>query len=356
MTMGAPFVEFSHLWKREQAALARLAEAVPAGGVIVEIGTDFGGGAVLMHAASAGRATIHTIDMDPTPQARENLAATAVEIIAMRSDHAAGLWQSRGAQRIDLLFIDGGHDLQTVFGDVNAWLPFMAGGGIVAMHDYDLPQRGGLKHLGVQVCVDAIARQPLLKNVVREERLIYGTTISAGGVLPPAACSNALADIAGRIRRICGRRYAGWDIVADVRFAALLKACLDFPEDVRLFPAGSVPGDRPCLVSAQPEGAPQTATDEIEILDSLTACYILDHALRTAPNRLKGLTADRREFAFWQEALDMEALAHGPSPFPQSWTGVPGGDISAIAQVTAREQVRLALLSRMLQTFVDWTP
>lgn len=356
----APFVEFSHLWKEEQAHLSQLAGAVAAGGTVVEIGTDFGGGALLMQGASAGKdVSIHTVDIDPAPQARSNLKDTGVEIIAMPSDRAAIMWRERGGKPVDLLFIDGGHDLGTVFGDVNAWFPHVKPGGTVVFHDYDPPRRGGAKHLGVQVCVDAVRMAGLLQDTHQEARLYCGT-VAAGRERRITAedCWNSLNAIADRVRRLRGADFSRWTVAADARFAALLKTCLRIAPDAECIDPRRFTGrPGPCLVSAQPEGLPP-AVDGVErlVIDSLTACTLLDHARHAHANRLKGLTADRREFALWQEVLEMDELAHGRSAFPDDIASVPRDRIEPLARVVAREQVRLTMLSRMLQTFVDWTP
>jgi hypothetical protein len=41
--------------------------------------------------------------------------------------------------KIDYLFIDGDHSYDGCAGDINAWLPHVKKGGVVAFHDYESP-------------------------------------------------------------------------------------------------------------------------------------------------------------------------------------------------------------------------
>ena len=41
--------------------------------------------------------------------------------------------------KLDLVFIDGDHNYKSVAPDIDAWLPKVRKGGIIAGHDYDMP-------------------------------------------------------------------------------------------------------------------------------------------------------------------------------------------------------------------------
>ncbi len=55
--------------------------------------------------------------------------------------------------------------------------------------------------------------------------------------------------------------------------------------------------------------------------------------------------------------LTMFEHAFGASQFPDSVSGpCMGSALTQLSQMVAREQVRLAILSNVLKTFVDWAP
>ena len=59
--------------------------------------------------------------------------------LEMLSVHAAALYPPR---HFDLVFIDACHDYRDVREDIDAWLPKVRPGGILAGHDWSLPQTG----------------------------------------------------------------------------------------------------------------------------------------------------------------------------------------------------------------------
>jgi len=127
------------------AAQARLlweqATAVPAGGLIVEIGSHQGRSTVVLAAA---RARVVAIDpfvggamfggLATRDRFVANLAAAGVaervELRQVRSTELRPDWHSP----IDFLYIDGKHDYWTVSDDLR-WTAFLPAGGRVAIHD-----------------------------------------------------------------------------------------------------------------------------------------------------------------------------------------------------------------------------
>ncbi|HEU5271067.1 MAG TPA: class I SAM-dependent methyltransferase [Jatrophihabitans sp.] len=117
------------------------AVAVPAGGLIVEIGSHQGRSTVVLAAAGA-----RVVAIDPFvggamfggPATRDvflsNLAAAGVadrvELRQVRSGSLRPCWTSP----IDFLYIDGKHDYWTVSDDLR-WTQFLPSGGRVAIHD-----------------------------------------------------------------------------------------------------------------------------------------------------------------------------------------------------------------------------
>lgn len=134
----------------EIALLYKLAREVPAGGVIVEIGSYQGKSAITLGTgAQEAGALVWTIDphedLQVTEQTRygmENHAAllenlttyhlgAVVRVVALRSDEVARIW----TRPIDLLWIDGSHEYMDVRRDFEQWSAFVKPDGKIAMHD-----------------------------------------------------------------------------------------------------------------------------------------------------------------------------------------------------------------------------
>jgi hypothetical protein len=318
------------LWKEEAAILAGFAAAVPQGGTIVEIGTAEGATARLMHEACAGREiTIVTIDIAPSRIAIDTLAGTGVRMVAQASEAAAAEWAGRVGRKIDFLFIDGNHDLEHVVTDWNLWTPELVPGGRVALHDFDPPRRGGLAHFAVRVGGETLARTGRLRVEGHDFKLLHGrvddpaaTAISAGD------CLDTLAAIATGVRAVLAGPASAIATADDPRLAALARAALDGSASAG---AGSV------------------------TIDSLTACYLAEQALRRNYPGLAELASAHGDFLAWGEAVQM--LDHGwrGPRFPFSLPDA-GMTLAELSSYVAREHVRLVLLSRLLALLVDWRP
>lgn len=129
----------------ERELLAKLATEVPHKGTILEIGALYGGVTAIL-ALSAPTAQVYAIDnfswhpegYPPTSEEllienMKKLDIYNVEVIAATSKQASRLW---GHRKIDLLWIDGGHDFKTVYFDLFHYSRFS---NVVALHDYDNP-------------------------------------------------------------------------------------------------------------------------------------------------------------------------------------------------------------------------
>lgn len=46
-------------------------------------------------------------------------------------------WAEESAVLLDMVFVDGGHDYEEARGDIEAWLPHIKPGGIIALHDFE---------------------------------------------------------------------------------------------------------------------------------------------------------------------------------------------------------------------------
>jgi predicted O-methyltransferase YrrM len=82
--------------------------------------------------------------LDTLPHARATLAAAGVEddviVVVGRSAQVARLWRTP----LGLLFIDGGHTDAAAGTDYESWAPWVAPGGVLAIHDvFPDPADGG---------------------------------------------------------------------------------------------------------------------------------------------------------------------------------------------------------------------
>lgn len=157
----------SSVYPEEGARLAYLASCVPENGVIVELGSCWGRSACYLAAGlrhAKRQAEIYCVDLwdlgvatpnrhhdkSAYPRFEANLKACGLwdYIHPIKADTVAAAqdW----TRPIDLLFIDAGHKYEEVFGDYTAWSPFVKPGGILAFHDYILPD-----HHDIHECVEA---------------------------------------------------------------------------------------------------------------------------------------------------------------------------------------------------------
>ena len=151
----------------EQAFLYRLAFAAPEQAVAIEIGSWIGHGTCIMGLGLRGKqARLYAVDrFDTEPATGGDLFCqktlkkiTArlsqrevfdqnirhfglqdiVEAVPADSEAAIGLLPLKN-ESVDLLFIDGGHDLATVRRDIELYLPLVKPGGVIAFHDFRFP-------------------------------------------------------------------------------------------------------------------------------------------------------------------------------------------------------------------------
>jgi precorrin-6B methylase 2 len=126
----------------ERAALAALASGVPADGLIVEIGGLYGGTTSVLALANPD-ARVLTIDefswhpaTDRPPASAAGLRAEMARIGAANVEVLEGDSKLLGPKwngAIDLLFIDGGHNFDSVHADLEN---FAGHARMIACHDY----------------------------------------------------------------------------------------------------------------------------------------------------------------------------------------------------------------------------
>lgn len=107
-------------------------------GEIVEIGTNVGKTAIALaygQKVKKGK-PIYSIDIYEHPDIKKNLEKAGitdyVNRIVMPSHKMAEKWE----KPIELLWIDGDHSFKGVCYDIKNWVRFVAGGGVIAFHDY----------------------------------------------------------------------------------------------------------------------------------------------------------------------------------------------------------------------------
>jgi len=162
--------------------LAQLAHFVPAHQAIVEIGVFKGRTALLMAAGAArahhGGAHIWAIDAwdlpgnvydPPFTEARtrktamQNIRSSAyadrITVIHNFSINVADNWS--GAP-VGLLFVDGDHTKEGARRDIEAWLPYLLPGSIIAIDDYGHPDWPGVREAVDELVAENVLRLPVV--------------------------------------------------------------------------------------------------------------------------------------------------------------------------------------------------
>lgn len=126
----------------EQRLLVELARGVPEGGLIVEIGAEFGMSASLFAHATRGKSGVRIVSVDLFPgtmlaQHIQTLDAAGFTGIERIQGDSKVVWQTAMWQDpIDLLFVDGDHSYEGVKADIAGWTNFVRpGSGVVVFHD-----------------------------------------------------------------------------------------------------------------------------------------------------------------------------------------------------------------------------
>lgn len=359
--------KFSNLWKEEQRVISKISDIVPDNGTIVEIGTFQGGTSQILYESTHKRGIkIYTVDIKPSALSYKNLENTNVEIIAKSSRDASVIWGDLVNRPIDLLFLDGSHKFKDVFDDFNSWVNWLKPNGTIIFHDYDPVERGGVVHLGVQICVDTVISNGFLNGPEHEYKLLYGTVVSPGELkLSANNCLETFIAIGNKIVNLRSADYSGWELVADAKFTVLLERCLDLRKCLRCtMPMDTVIPNGKYLVSAHPLGIPLglfkklgVPQNSITVIDSLMACYLVAPILATNFEYLYEASANPAEFWRLFETIEMIDDVCGESVFTNMTNlDIVGTNITQLANLITREQIRLNIIARIIQTFVDWTP
>ena len=180
------------LSRGEQTLLYQLAQKVPAGGTIVELGSWMGGSTIMLAAGSLSgpKAKVHAVDTfaivsensleyatrvggegpDYFARFQSNIRQAGVdslvEPIQSLTIAAAKAWKG---PPIDLLFIDASHYYKDVARDFAEWAIHCAPGSYCVFHDYDLFGAPGVKKF-----VNLAIAHGLLKEVKFVDSIAYG--------------------------------------------------------------------------------------------------------------------------------------------------------------------------------------
>ena len=137
---------FKYLFPNEVPALKELARSLPINPVVINIGAGAGTSGL---AFLESRPDLYLITID-IRAADSPLGCLAAEERVLKD---AGLWGDRNRQiwsssinagwtwqytddKVDMVFIDGEHSYEDCKGDIEAWLPNIKPGGIIAIHNY----------------------------------------------------------------------------------------------------------------------------------------------------------------------------------------------------------------------------
>lgn len=118
--------------------LFRLSLEVQADGEVVGIGTNVGRSTIALGYAQKcmGGPPINTIDIYQHPDIVKNLESAGVSEHVNRIVSPSHLKAKTWDKPIRLLWIDGDHSFRGAYRDIKSWLPHLAKGGVIALHDY----------------------------------------------------------------------------------------------------------------------------------------------------------------------------------------------------------------------------
>lgn len=141
---------FGYLYPGELELLERLVKELPDDSVVVNIGAGAGTSALTMLEARPDL-ILYTVDIqadsDPHGSLEGERNAFAQAGLSHLLNHSwyqvhgdskevGKRWLDDGNPVLDLVFIDGNHEYKGCAGDIDAWLPNLCTGGIIAIHDY----------------------------------------------------------------------------------------------------------------------------------------------------------------------------------------------------------------------------
>lgn len=136
---------FGYLFAAELNELKRLAVSLPDNPTVINIGAGAGtSGLAFME--SRGDIRLCTIDItdESSPYGcleaerdlfrRANFPTAGQDWVQINGDSSKVPWDG---DKVDMVFVDGGHSYKECAADIDAWLPRIKNGGIISVHDFD---------------------------------------------------------------------------------------------------------------------------------------------------------------------------------------------------------------------------
>lgn len=141
-----------HHTREDVDTLHKLGHMLPDYATIVNIGACFGTSTLAL-AECSWSSVIFSIDIKECPEERDHLNQAGIE--AGRVYRILGSSQVTGKYwplKVDLVFVDGAHDLQSVRTDIENWKGHIKPDGIIAIHDYGAPSLPNVKQAVDECC------------------------------------------------------------------------------------------------------------------------------------------------------------------------------------------------------------
>lgn len=118
--------------------------------IVVNIGVSWGASVHCLYAGAPG-ARLVAIDKDFASRPVQSVyALSGVEFVETFSN----VYGRSFEEPVHLLFVDGGHEYETIKADIDAWIPHIPTGGLAIFHDYAPSPRDRDRLAGVERAVD----------------------------------------------------------------------------------------------------------------------------------------------------------------------------------------------------------
>ena len=221
------------------------------------------------------------------------------------------------------------------------WIPYLKPNGLVVFHDYDPVERGGLVHFGVKICVDTIRQAGFLDKPKHKYKLFYGKVGNPNNAsVKIEECWQTFENLEQHIFSILNSDYSDRILVADDRFSLFITGCIQKHLKTMLPHEVSEP-DPKYLVSGHPVALPLSLLEarnipheNITVLDSVTACCLLEKGLRENFDYLYKITDNPATFARWCELLSMLDKGYGKVSFYDRIYGIaPPANLSELSKL-----------------------
>jgi hypothetical protein len=308
-------LKYSQLWLEEPEILKQKVCLIPDGGTLVEIGTADGGTARFLYEILKSRdIRIYTIDIAKTFDADRLLKNTTVNVITGNAAEHAKVWRN---SQVDFLFIDGDHSFLGIYKDFFSWIPNLKKDSVIAFHDYDPPERGGIAHLGVQIFIDTLINKKILQNVAHEYRFLF--------------C------------RLNNRNDLHVSI--DDFFNTFMKI------------GESLTCLKEQVFEKSIEHGIELIKDRDIQINSLEASYLVEYLIEEHYELLIKSSKSADDSRRWVEMYFMLEHAYGETYFPYKLKNIsPPTDDNGMSIMIAKEHIKLQILKNILQTIVSWIP